>query len=75
MKTKDLKQLHEETINCNIRAFNKYIKLNYTLKGFNEFMDNIATQKDAPLCFPLSAYIHHAGKIYSVFITHPIQLK
>ena len=76
MKTKDLKQLAEETLDCNLRAFNEYDKKqHYTLKGINDFITNVASQKDAPLYFPISAYIHHARKIYSVFITRPIQLK
>ena len=75
METRDLIQLHEETFNCNLRAFNKYDKKHYTLKGINDFMVNVASQKDASLYFPISVYIHHAGKIYSVFITRPIQLK
>ena len=25
--------------------------------------------------FPISAYVHHDGKVYSVFITRPMQLK
>ena len=75
METRDLIQLREETISCNLKAFDKYSKKHYTLKGINDFMANIASQKDASLYFPISAYIHHAGKVYSVFITHPIQLK
>ena len=75
MKTKDLKQLAEETLDCNLRAFNKYDKKHYTLKGINDFISNVALQKDASLYFPISAYVHHNGKVYSVFITHPIQLK
>lgn len=75
MITKDLTQLHEETFNCNIRLFNKYNKQHYTLKELNDFMANVASQKDASLYFPISAYVHHTGKIYSVFITSPIQLK
>ena len=75
MTTRDLKQLAEETFDCNLRAFNKYDKKHYTLKGINDFMANVASQKDTSLYFPISAYIHHAGKIYSVFITRPMQLK
>ena len=75
METKDLKQLAEETLDCNLRAFNKYDKKHYTLKGINDFMTNVASQKDASLYFPISAYVHHNGKVYSVFITRPIQLK
>ena len=75
MITKDLKQLHQETINCNIKLFNKYNKQHYTLKEINDFMANIAKQKDASLYFPISAYINHVGNIYSVFITQPMQLK
>ena len=76
METRDLIQLHEETFDCNLRAFNEYDKKqHYTLKGINDFMANIASQKDASLYFPISAYVHHAGKVYSVFITRPMQLK
>lgn len=75
MKTKDLKQLAEETLDCNIRLFNKYDKKHYTLKGINDFIANVTSQKDASLYFPISAYVHHNGKVYSVFITHPMQLK
>ena len=75
MTTRDLKQLAEETFDCNLKAFNKYDKKHYTLKGINDFMTNVASQKDASLYFPISAYIHHTGKIYSVFITRPMQLK
>ena len=75
MKTKDLKQLAEETFDCNLKAFNKYDKKHYTLKGINDFMANIASQKDASLYFPISAHVHNAGKVYSVFITRPMQLK
>lgn len=75
MTTKDLTKLHEETFDCNLRAFNKYDKKHYTLKGINDFMTNVASQKDASLYFPISAYIHHAGNIYGVFITRPMQLK
>ena len=75
METRDLIQLREETISCNLKAFDKYSKKHYTLKGINDFMANIALQKDASLYFPISAYVHHAGKIYSVFITRPMQLK
>lgn len=75
MTTKDLKQLAEETFDCNIRLFNKYDKKHYTLKGINDFMANVVSQKDTSLYFPISAYIHHVGKVYSVFITHPMQLK
>ena len=75
MTTKDLTQLQEETINCNLKAFNKYNKQHYTLKGINDFMANIASQKDASLYFPISACVHHVGKVYSVFITRPVQLK
>ena len=75
METIDLIQLHEETLGCNLRAFNKYDKKHYTLKGINNFIANVASQKDASLYFPISAYVHHTGKIYSIFITRPIQLK
>ena len=75
METRDLIQLREETINCNINLFNKYKKYHYTLKRFNDFMITVASQKDASLYFPISAYVHHAGKVYSVFITRPMQLK
>ena len=75
METKDLIQLREETISCNIKLFDKYSKKHYTLKGINDFMTNIASQKDASLYFPISAYVHHDGKVYSVFITRPMQLK
>ena len=75
METINLIQLHEETISCNLKAFNKYNRQHYTLKTINDFMANIASQKDASLYFPISAYVHHNGKVYSVFITHPIQLK
>ena len=75
METINLIQLHEETISCNIKLFDKYSKKHYTLKGINDFMTNIASQKDASLYFPISAYVHHDGKVYSVFITRPIQLK
>ena len=75
METRDLIQLHEETFNCNLKAFDKYDKKHYTLKGINDFMANVASQKDASLYFPISAYVHHAGKVYSVFITRPMQLK
>ena len=75
MITKDLKQLAKETISCNLKAFNKYNRQHYTLKTINDFMANIASQKDSSLYFPISAYVYHAGKIYSVFITRPIQLK
>ena len=75
METRDLTQLHEETFDCNIRLFNKYNKRHYTLKEINDFMANVSLQKDASLYFPISAYVHHAGKVYSIFITHPIQLK
>ena len=75
MKTKDLKQLAEETLDCNLRAFNEYDKKHYTLKGINDFMANIASQKDASLYFPISAYVHHNGEVYGVFITRPMQLK
>ena len=75
MTIRDLKQLAEETFDCNLRAFNKYNKQHYTLKEINDFMANVASQKDASLYFPISAYVQHAGKVYSVFITHPIQLK
>ena len=47
METRDLIQLHEETFDCNLRAFNKYNKKHYTLKGINDFMTNVASQKDA----------------------------
>ena len=76
MTTKDLKLLAEETSECDIRLFNKYDKKqHYTLKGINDFMANIASQKDASLYFPISAYVHHNGEVYGVFITHPMQLK
>ena len=75
METRDLIQLREETISYNLKAFDKYSKKHYTLKGINDFMANIVSQKDASLYFPISAYVHHAGKVYSVFITRPIQLK
>lgn len=75
METRDLIQLREETVSYNIRLFDKYDKKHYTLKGINDFMANVASQKDASLYFPISAYVHHNGKIYSVFITRPIQLK
>ena len=76
MTTKDLKQLAEETLDCNLRAFNEYDKKqHYTLKGINDFMANIASQKDASLYFPISAYVHHNGEVYGVFITRPMQLK
>ena len=75
METRDLIQLREETINCNIKLFDKYDKKHYTLKGINDFIANVASQKDASLYFPISAYVHHNRKIYSVFITHPMQLK
>ena len=74
METRDLIQLHEETFDCNLRAFDKYDKKHYTLKGINDFMANIVSQKDASLYFPISAYVHHNGKVYSVFITHPIKI-
>ena len=38
-------------------------------------MANIASQKDASLYFPISAYVHHDGEVYGVFITRPMQLK
>ena len=38
-------------------------------------MANIASQKDASLYFPISAYVHHNGEVYDVFITKSIQLK
>ena len=75
METRDLIQLHEETISCNLKAFNKYNRQHYTLKTINDFMANVASQKDASLYFPISAYVHHAGNIYGVFITRPVQLK
>ena len=75
METINLIQLREETVSCNIKLFDKYDKKHYTLKGINDFMANVASQKDVFLYFPISAYVHHAGKIYSVFITHPMQLK
>ena len=75
METRDLIQLREETVSYNIKLFDKYDKKHYTLKGINDFITNIASQKDASLYFPISAYVHHNGKVYSVFITHPIQLK
>ena len=75
METRDLIQLHQETISCNLKAFNKYNRQHYTLKTINDFMANVASQKDASLYFPISAYVYHAGKIYSIFITRPIQLK
>ena len=75
MEIRDLIQLHEETISCNLKAFNKYNRQHYTLKTINDFMANVASQKDASLYFPISAYVHHNGKVYSVFITSPIQLK
>ena len=75
METRDLIQLHEETISCNLKAFDKYSKKHYTLKGINDFMVNVASQKDASLYFPISAYVHHDRKVYSVFITRPMQLK
>ena len=75
METRNLLQLHEETLDCNLRAFNKYNKKHYTLKGINDFMTNVASQKDASLYFPISAYVHHNGKVYSVFIIRPIKLK
>ena len=74
METRDLIQLCEETISCNLKAFDKYSKKHYTLKGINDFMANVASQKDASLYFPISAYIHYDGKVYSVFITHPIKI-
>ena len=74
MVTKDLKRLAEETLDCNIRLFNKYYKKHYTLKKINDFMINAASQKDASLYFPISAYIHHNGHIYIAFITHPIKI-
>ena len=75
METRDLIQLHQETISCNLKAFNKYNRQHYTLKTINDFIANVASQKDASLYFPISAYVYHAGKIYSIFITRPIQLK
>ena len=75
METRDLTQLREETVSCNIKLFDKYDKKHYTLKGINDFIANVASQKDASLYFPISAYVHHNRKIYSVFITHPMQLK
>ena len=75
METRDLIQLREETISCNLKAFNKYNRQHYTLKTINDFMANVASQKDASLYFPISAYVHHTGKVYSVFITRPMQLK
>lgn len=75
METRDLLQLREETVSCNIKFFDKYDKKHYTLKGINDFIANIASQKDASLYFPISAYVHHNGKVYSVFITHTMQLK
>ena len=75
MEIRDLIQLHEETISCNLKAFDKYSKKHYTLKGINDFMVNVASQKDASLYFPISAYVHHDRKVYSVFITRPMQLK
>ena len=75
METRDLIQLHEETISCNLKASNKYNRQHYTLKTINNFMANVASQKDASLYFPISAYVHHNGEVYSVFITRPMQLK
>ena len=75
METRDLIQLREETVSCNIKLFDKYDKKHYTLKGINDFMANIVSQKDASLYFPISAYIHHDEEVYGVFITHPMQLK
>ena len=74
METINLIQLQDETIDCNIRLFNKYYKKHYTLKKINDFMINAASQKDASLYFPISAYIHHNGHIYIAFITHPIKI-
>lgn len=75
METRDLIQLREETVSCNIKLFDKYDKKHYTLKGINDFIANVTSQKDTSLYFPISAYVHHNGKVYSVFITRPIQLK
>ena len=75
METRDLIQLREETVSCNIKLFDKYDKKHYTLKGINDFMANIVSQKDASLYFPISAYIHHDGEVYGVFIPCPMQLK
>ena len=75
MTTIDLKQLAKETFDCNLKAFAKYDKKHYTLKGINDFMANIASQKDASLYFPISVYVHHDGEVYGIFITHPMQLK
>ena len=75
MTTIDLKQLAKETFDCNLKAFAKYDKKHYTLKGINDFMANIASQKDASLYFPISAYVHHNGEVYGVFITRSMQLK
>lgn len=75
METINLIQLREETISYNLKAFDKYDKKHYTLKGINDFMSNVASQKDASLYFPISAYVHHNRKVYGVFITRPIQLK
>ena len=75
MEIRNLIQLHEETISCNLKAFNKYNRQHYTLKTINDFMANVASQKDASLYFPISAYVHHNGEVYGVFITRPIQLK
>lgn len=74
METRNLIQFAKETFDCNLRLFNKYNKQHYTLKGINDFIINIASQEDASLYFPISVYIHHAGKVYSVFITHPIKI-
>ena len=38
-------------------------------------MTNVVSQKDASLYFPISAYVHHDGEVYGVFITRPMQLK
>ena len=56
METINLIQLHEETISCNLKAFDKYSKKHYTLKGINDFMANIASQKDASLYFPINSF-------------------
>ena len=42
METRDLIQLHEETFSCNLKAFDKYDKKHYTLKGINDLPDLIS---------------------------------
>ena len=74
MTTIDLKQLAKETFDCNLKAFAKYDKKHYTLKGINDFMANVASQKDTSLYFPISTYVHHDRKVYSIFITRPIKI-